>query len=222
MNMIPVTALRCSLANGTSTALVLSALLLTGCASLAPTTDITPTEISQAASRTYQENIALDGRLSVQYQRNGADESLHGSFTWRQTAQKSTITLLSPLGQIIAVIDVEPGQATLTQSGQPPRMAADVDGLAAQSLGWPLPVSGLRTWLQGFAVDARNKPFVATPTADSVTTRDQWKIRYVTWDDSDPAHLHPKRIDLERWTEQAGKVAIRIVIDNWQPGSTPS
>jgi outer membrane lipoprotein LolB len=31
------------------------------------------------------------------------------------------------------------------------------------------------------------------------------------------APQRPRRIDLERNTEQAGKVAIRIVIDTWQP-----
>lgn len=196
---------------------LLSALLLSGCASLAPQSENASIEATQsAANRYYHEAIDLDGRLSVQYQRNNEDEALHGSFTWRQTAQHNTITLLSPLGQTIATIAVEPGTATLTQSGKAPRTAADVDELAAQSLGWPLPVSGLRNWLQGFAVDADGKPFTATSDSSAVTTADGWQIRYVTWDENDPAHIHPKRIDLERQTEQAGKVAIRIVIDNWQ------
>lgn len=199
------------------TAALLSVLLLSGCASLEPQSGNASVESTQAAAhRHYHETIDLDGRLSVQYQRNNADESLHGSFTWRQTAQHNAITLLSPLGQTIATIAVEPGNATLTQSGKTSRTAADVDELAAQSLGWPLPVSGLRNWLQGFAIDANGKAFHATPDENAVTTGDGWQIRYVTWDENDPAHIHPKRIDLERETEQAGKVAIRVVIDNWQ------
>lgn len=196
---------------------LLSVLLLSGCAALAPQSEQAPATATQSAgSRHYHQAIDLDGRLSVQYQRNNEDESLHGSFTWRQTAQNNTITLLSPLGQTIATITVQPGSATMTQSGQAPRTAVDVDELAVQSLGWPLPVSGLRNWLQGFAVDASGKAFNATPDANTVTTADGWQIRYVTWDENDPAHTHPKRIDLERETEQAGKVAIRIVIDHWQ------
>ncbi len=198
-------------------ALMLSAILLAGCAGIAPQSDDVGSEAVQSASvRVYRDAIDLDGRLSVQYQRNGEDESIHGSFTWQQSAQRSTVAILSPLGQILATIDVEPGNATLTQSGHAPRSAPDVDELAAQALGWPLPVSGLRTWLQGFAVDANGKPFAATPADTRVTTGDSWRIQYVTWDESDPAHIHPKRIDLERQTEQAGKVAIRIVIDRWQ------
>jgi outer membrane lipoprotein LolB len=199
------------------TAALLSVWLLSGCAALAPQPEHASAKTTQAAgNRHYHDAIDLDGRLSVQYQRNNADEALHGSFTWRQTAKQNTITLLSPLGQTLATIAVESGSATLTQSGHEPRSAADVDELAAQSLGWPLPVSGLRNWLQGFAVADDGKPFNATPDTNTVTTSDGWQIRYVTWDESDPVHIRPKRIDLERQTEQAGKVAIRIVIDNWQ------
>lgn len=151
----------------------------------------------------------------MQYQQNGQDQALHGSFAWRQTAQQTHVTLMSPLGQILAVIEVDPDQATLTQSGQAPRTAGDVDQLAAQSLGWPLPVSGLRSWLQGFATNANGKRIVAA-SGTSVTTNDGWHIAYVGWDETDPAHPHPKRIDLQRQTAQAGDVTMRIVIDKWQ------
>lgn len=196
--------------------LALTALLLGGCAELATQPDNTEAGVQTTAKRTYHEAIDLDGRLSVQYQRNGQDEALHGSFTWRQNGTRGTVTLLSPLGQTLATIAVEPGSATLMESGKEPRTAADVDQLAMQSLGWPLPVSGLRSWLQGFATDASDKRFVASPEADKVTTSDGWRIQYVSWDDSDPANIRPRRIDLARQTEQAGDVAIRIVIDNWQ------
>jgi outer membrane lipoprotein LolB len=201
-----------------TTALALLAVLLSGCAGLMPPANGIDANAVQAsgATRSYSNAIDLDGRLSVQYQVNDKDESLHGSFTWHQTADRGTVAILSPLGQILATIDIEPNRATLTQSGRAPRTAPDVDELTAQSLGWPLPISGLRTWLQGFAVDAENKPFMATPASNTVTTRDGWLIHYVTWDESNPAQIHPKRIDLTRQTAQAGNVAIRIVLDNWQ------
>lgn len=192
-------------------------LLMAGCAELAPQVAKAPTDVQQAARR-YQQTIELDGRLSVQYQQNGQDQALHGSFAWRQTAQRTHVTLMSPLGQILAVIEVDRDHASLTQSGQPARVADDVDQLAAQSLGWPLPVSGLRSWLQGFATNASGKRVVAAPNDRALTTQDGWRIEYVSWDDSDPAHVHPKRIDLQRTTAQAGDVTMRIVIDKW---STP-
>lgn len=190
------------------------ALLLSGC------TTITPTDNAEqsASQRNYKETLELDGRLSVQYQKNAQDEAIHASFNWKQSKDRSNITILSPLGQILANIDVKPGIATLTQSGQPPRSAADVDALAEQALGWPLPVSGLRNWLQGFATDASNKTFIATPTNTTILTRDGWNIQYMSWEDDNqtPPQSRPKRIDLSRQTEQAGKVMIRIVLDKWQ------
>lgn len=196
--------------------LALSSLLISGCAELMPQPAQTQVDETQAASRHYHDVIDLDGRLSVQYQQNGQDQALHGSFAWHQIAQQTQVTLMSPLGQILAILEAGPDRATLTQSGRPPRTADDVDQLAAQSLGWPLPVSGLRSWLQGFATNASGRRIVATPATNAVTTQDGWHIEYVSWDESDPAHIHPKRIDLQRRTALAGDVTMRIVIDKWQ------
>lgn len=188
--------------------------LLTGCASISP--PVAPADQAQAALvRPFHAAIDLGGRLSVHYQSSNRDEALHGSFSWSQTPARTTVTLLSPLGQTMAVIEVTPNGATLAQAGQPPRGAADVDALTGEALGWPLPVAGLREWLQGFALDSAGRRFVATPAASEVTTVDGWRIRYPAWlDDNAPAR--PRRIDLARATERAGDVSIRIVIDTWQ------
>ena len=197
--------------------IALCALLLGGCATI-PSPDSTGNEEQTTSTRTYKEALELDGRLSVQYQKDDQDQAIHASFNWKQSKDRSKITILSPLGQILATIDSEPGIATLTQSGQPSRSAADVDALAEQALGWPLPVSGLRNWLQGFAIDTNNQAFVASESKTNVQTRDGWNIQYMSWDDDDqtPAQSRPKRIDLSRQTDQAGKVMIRIVLDKWQ------
>lgn len=200
-----------------------SILVLPGCAGLPKPVSTTGTlpSAGNVATRPLHETIDLSGRLSVRYQRNGNEEAVHGSFTWTQTPQHTAITLLSPLGQTIATIAIAPGHATMTQAGQPPRAAADVDALAADTLGWPLPVAGLRQWLQGYALNTEGQRFVASPEparATTVTTPDGWQIRYVSWEnDTTSGHARPKRIDLQRSTTQAGEVAIRIVIDAWQP-----
>lgn len=186
-------------------------LLLAGCASIVPATR--PTEATSPARR-YEDSVSLDGRLSVRYQGAQKEEALHGNFTWIQTPARTTVTLLSPLGQTIAVIDVTPHGATLTQSGQPARSAMDVDTLTANELGWPLPVGGLRDWLQGFGTDFAGRRFVATSSTNDLTTSDGWHVRYDNWQEG--TGNRPKRIDLRRATKQAGDVSIRIVIDSWQ------
>ncbi|HJU71887.1 MAG TPA: lipoprotein insertase outer membrane protein LolB [Paucimonas sp.] len=194
-------------------------LLLTACAGIAPPAEQKEASTQQAGQiRSFHEAIDLGGRLSVRYERNGREEALHGSFDWHQTGSETAVTLLSPLGQTIAIITVTPAGAALQQSGQPPRSASDVDSLTAQTLGWPLPVAGLREWLQGFALDRHGRRVVATSRTPRINTPDGWQIRYENWeDDATPtSQARPKRIDLSRYTEQAGEVSIRIVIDSWQ------
>ncbi len=191
------------------------ALLLGGCAGMSAQQASTPT----AAAPAYQENIDISGRISVQYEQGNSPQSLHGSFIWSQTATETDLELLSPLGQTVATISVRPGIATLVQSGRSPQVAPDVDELAAQSLGWPLPVSGMRQWLQGNGTDSAGKPFQAKPGQDyaSFSTKDGWRVAYANWQsDPDSGQTRPKRIDLTRDTEQAGKVSIRIAVDSWK------
>ena len=189
---------------------------LSACASLAPSSELSAP--AAAASTQLHRAIDLNGRLSVRYQAGDKEEALHGSFVWSQNGPDTTVTLLSPLGQTIAIIKTAPSGATLEQGGRPPRSAADVDTLTAETLGWPLPVSGLREWLQGFAVDRDGRPFAASPQAGEIQTRDGWQISYAAWtaEQTTPQQNRPRRIDLTRRTAEAGDVSIRIVIDSWQ------
>ncbi|HEX8884309.1 MAG TPA: lipoprotein insertase outer membrane protein LolB, partial [Noviherbaspirillum sp.] len=98
-----------------------------------------------------------------------------------------------------------------------PLSAADADALASQALGWPLPVAGLRDWLQGMVTVAGGKRIALAPRDDGgeIVSADGWRLRFPAWEDGAPAR--PRRIDLARSTEQAGDVALRLVIDSFQP-----
>lgn len=205
-------------------AVAIATLAASGCSTLSTPTAQGATAVS-SGTRQYHQAIDLSGRLSVRYQQDGKEQAVHGSFTWSQSSEHTIVTVLSPLGQTLATIDITPQQSTLHQAGQPARTAADVDLLTAQTLGWPLPIAGLRDWLQGFGADANGKRFNISPASDSsvtnITTADHWLIQYVGWQTADgsagAANSYPKRIDLTRNTEQAGQVAIRIVLDSSQP-----
>jgi outer membrane lipoprotein LolB len=162
----------------------------------------------------YRDTIDLAGRLTVNYHKEGRPESISGSFTWSQRPGHIDVSLASPLGQTLAAISVTPEQATLTQAERPPRVAKDIDTLTAQSLGWQLPVAGLRDWLQGYATDAEGKRFSASPANNSVYTRDGWRLRFVAWQDEAAAHPVPRLINAERSaTADSDELEIRIVID---------
>jgi outer membrane lipoprotein LolB len=199
-------------------------LMLAGCATMTPPAAQAPGTSVPAATRAFHEAIEMGGRISVLYQAAGRDEGLHGNFTWSQSPGRTVVTLLSPLGQTLAVIDLTADRAILTQAGQPPQEASDADALAQRVLGWPLPVAGLRLWLQGVGRGADGQPFTAAPQSDSFTTADGWHLKYVSWDDAAtpapgaPGALpRPRRLDLQRTTREAGNVTLRLVLDTWQP-----
>jgi outer membrane lipoprotein LolB len=161
----------------------------------------------------YRDTISLTGRLAVTYENDGQPGSMNGKFTWDQRPGHLDVAMLSPLGQTQATIAVTPQAATLTLAGQPPREAKDIDTLTAQTLGWSLPVSGLRDWLQGYATDANGKRFIASPANNSVVTQDGWRLRFATWQ-AGTATPTPQRIDAARSaTATTDALDIHIIVD---------
>jgi outer membrane lipoprotein LolB len=181
-------------------ALAACAAALAGCAT-------TSAPLSQAPVAAYRETVTLAGSLSVNYQKDGKPESITGKFNWQQTPGRVDVSLASPLGQTLAIISVTPESATLTQADRAPRVAKDLETLTRDALGWSLPVSGLRDWLQGYATGADGKRFTASPANNTVTTKDGWRLRFVTWQDDTAAVPQPKRIDADR-----DELAIRFAI----------
>jgi outer membrane lipoprotein LolB len=157
----------------------------------------------------YRDHIELNGRLTVNYKKDGQPESVSGKFNWVQAGSRVHVSMASPLGQTVATIDVTPELATLVQANAAPRSAPTIDALSEQALGWALPVSGLRDWLQGYAKAQDGSRFAASPRHNTVTTSDGWRLRYVSWQDEAAPVPAPKRIDAERGDE----LAIHIVID---------
>ncbi|MDQ1832067.1 outer membrane lipoprotein LolB [Massilia scottii] len=188
--------------------------LALACAALLSACVTAPTNLSRASVAAYREAIELNGRLTVNYQKDGQTETLTGKFAWNQTPAAVNVSLASPLGQTIATISVTPDSATLVQGDRAPRVARDIDTLTAQTLGWSLPVSGLREWLQGYATGADGQRFAASPAANTVTTADGWRLTFVSWQDPDAAKPVPKRIDAARVASATVEaMEIRIVID---------
>jgi len=186
------------------------AAVLAGCAT-------STANLSTATVGDYRDTIDLSGKLSVNYQKDGRQESITGNFNWEQRPEAIDVALISPLGQTVATINVTPNAATLVQGGQE-RTAADIDSLTQETLGWPLPVSGLRDWLQGYALDAQGQRFRASPANNSVTTRDGWRLRFVEWQEAaagnpGAAQPAPRLIQAERAASgDITDLAIRIVI----------
>jgi outer membrane lipoprotein LolB len=165
----------------------------------------------------YRDTIDLDGHLSVTYQKDGQTQPLSGKFSWSQRPGRIDVSLANPLGQTLAEISVTPEAATLTQGRQPPRVAKDIDSLSAQALGFPLPVSGLRDWLQGYATDAQGRRFSASPAKNTVVTNDGWRLKFAAWQDQAPGSTAPplpRRIDIARGDVANGDALdIHVILD---------
>lgn len=123
--------------------MALCALLLGGCASLAP----------PAAQRTHS------GRFAASVQRGGEGESFSGRFTLMIFDAGLVLDLASPLGNTLARIEVDGSGARLTAPQADGTLATwrgdSADALAASVLGFGLPVAGLPDWIDGRAAFGR-------------------------------------------------------------------
>jgi outer membrane lipoprotein LolB len=182
------------------------AVSLAGCAT-------STANLSSAPAGAYRDTIDLAGSLSVSYQKqDGQHDHLTGRYTWTQRPGRIDVSLNSPVSTV-AEISVTPDSATLTQANRPPQSARDIDALTQQALGWPLPVAGLRDWLQGYATDAQGKRFAASPANNNVFTRDGWRLRFVDWQAGANGAPMPKTINAERSaTATSGELSLRISI----------
>lgn len=159
----------------------------------------------------YQDNLFIAGRIHIQYQQDEEAKSVAGSFEWLQTESDTTITLLSPFDQTIAIIKQNAFGATLQQGNEPLRSAQDVDTLLSETLGWPLPMASMRNWLQGYALNQRGQRAAIPAQENRPLLADGWQLHVVSWQ-QEAEQIYPKRIDLQRHTMQAGEVKMRIVI----------
>ncbi len=172
--------------------LVLS-LMTTGCASLPP-----------AALERTATGDTIEGRISVRYKSLATDkeEALSGRFVWTASGDDLELSLLDPLGQTVALIRSSTAHSSITF-----RDGRQVDGdtpesVTQQTLGWTVPLHGLRYWLEGQS-DPDSE--VSTST-DGRIRQDNWSIRFSA---GEPL---PKRIDLY-YPGPPTEIDLRLVVD---------
>ncbi len=172
------------------------------------------TSEQMARTRNYQQSVVMNGKINIQYQQNEKTETITGNFEWQQNDTELTIVLTSPLGQTIAVIRENAQGASLEQGKHEMRYAANVEQLLTESLGWSLPIAGMRDWLQGFDRNQQGQRF-AVPTRDNQRSMSQgWQLDFTSWQE-DGEQIHPKLINLYRRTEEVGDLKIRLAILEW-------
>lgn len=89
------------------------------------------------------------GRMAVQLQDDNAqDQSFSASFELQGSERQGQLTLLSPFGAVLAELQWSPQGAQLRQGGQL-RESASLDALVQDTVGTPLPLGALFSWLAG-------------------------------------------------------------------------
>ena len=92
------------------------------------------------------------GRLALQVE-DQATQSFSASFELQGSPARGELVLLSPLGNVLARLQWEPGSATLA-SGNETQTADSLDALLRQSTGTHLPITALFDWLNGTLANA--------------------------------------------------------------------
>ncbi|RQR63638.1 lipoprotein localization protein LolB [Burkholderia sp. Bp9126] len=193
---------------GLATALAAAAALaLAGCASTPPSAGAPSGGVLQTSMA-----HAYHGRFAVQYSdRLGRPQNVYGNFDWQEQGDDVSLELRSPLGQTLAIVKSSPRTASLELPNRQPQFAPDVGELMQNTLGFALPLAGLRYWLQPTPAPATPAQTVRDPgdgTRIKQIRQDGWTIDYVAYADAPATGV--KRVNLVRATPP---LDIKLVLD---------
>lgn len=158
--------------------LLIATILIAGCA-------IPISASSQNTNRNAVKINEYNGRISLQIQ-SEPRQSFTGGFTLLGDAQNGEMTLVTPLGNIAAVLRWQPGFAQLDSGGKK-RQYPSVESMIEATTGAAIPLQALFAWLQGQPASAPG-----------------WQ--------ADTSRIQEGRITAER-TEPQPLAQLRIVLD---------
>ncbi|RQS66307.1 lipoprotein localization protein LolB [Burkholderia sp. Bp8963] len=184
-----------------------AAFALAGCASTPPSASAPSADALQTAA-----THAYHGRFAVQYSdRLGKPQNVYGNFDWQEHGDDVLLELRSPLGQTLAVVKSSPREASLELPNRQPKFATDVGELMQNTLGFALPLAGLRYWLLPTPAPATPAQTVRDPddgTRIKQIRQDGWTIDYIAYADAPATGV--KRVNLVRATPP---LDIKLVLD---------
>ncbi|CAH2770159.1 MAG: Outer membrane lipoprotein component of lipoprotein transport system LolB [uncultured Caballeronia sp.] len=170
--------------------------VMSGCAVTprVPTTSNAATVVTARTSRVYH------GRFAVQYDdQNGQQRKAYGNFDWQETGDTVTLQLRNPLGQTLAIV-TSSSLATLELPNREPQTADNVSELMRSTLGFALPVEGLRYWLQPSPAPTSRARTTMDASSENGRLKeikqDGWTIDYVAYADAPATGV--KRVNLSR------------------------
>ena len=145
----------------------------------------------------------IAGRLSARQGTQGAA----ANFRWSHRGDRDSLTFASPLGSTLAQLEGTATGVKLTMPDGRVIDAEDWEALTMRTLGAPVPVRGLSSWVRGVAHAGSAHSVERVPSGrPSVLRQDGWEIVYAYANDSArPLRLQLSYVDTE----------LRLVIDSW-------
>ena len=143
----------------------------------------------------------LSGRMSVEVRPDDAPvRRVSSAFELHGDGERGELRLSSPLGSVVAVARWSPGEAVL-ETGDGTTRYADLDELAREALGEPLPLAALPDWLAG-------RPWPGAPHAPTAAGFEQlgWTIDLGRFGDGaiDASRAAPPPVQVRARLDRAG------------------
>lgn len=182
--------------------------LLSVLSACTPLERISDSQVSQSAVTELQRN----GRFAVLVYDKTQDkniDSIQGNFEWRSAGEQVVVDLSSPLGQVLARVNVQPGFSKITRSNGEVLEASNPDVLVQEVIGRQFPVSGLQYWIRGQAM-----PGVALESPEYDAQQRLVKFTQAGWvvTAQDYDRVGPKRFHLLN-NQTMERITIRIVMN---------
>jgi len=175
-------------------------MLLHGCAS-----------VPRSEPRAEPVAYSISGRMSVRYTNvsTGQRDQLYGRFEWVEHGNDIDLTLTDPLGQGVARIESSSKRTLITLRDGSTRSAPTPEALTRSTLGWTLPLAGMRDWLRG---RGSKESKIETDSAGRIRSVQQygWTVRYPPREDDPSGRIY--RIDLD-YRGPGPEISLRLLPD---------
>ena len=187
-------------------------LLLAGCETLPPMTDLSPITVTDARQATAWE---LQGKLAIKT----SDDKLSANIYWRHSEDRDELTLTTMLGTTVLTLNSTPNSAHLHIDGKDFR-DDNAQRLLERVSGWSIPLADLPLWITGqvgpndqvIARDSQGKPKQLTNTQ----TPPPWQVAFLSWQSQSGASV-PHQLKLER-----GDLQLKLQLNQWQALGKPA
>jgi outer membrane lipoprotein LolB len=164
----------------------------------------------QALTAAQLESFQLAGRINLRIEK----EAFPGRIRWSHSPSREELWFYSPVGAAVARLQQDEAGALLVDSQGQEYRAQDVQSLAAEVLGWDLPLEGLPYWVRGLPWPQAEPAEVERDEQGRLTSLQQagWQVSYLAWSSSRPDAL-PAKLDLS-----GERLRLRLVVERWSAG----